>query len=118
MKRVYSIKSKNELDLVFKEKKSVGNGYFVIYFIPHETPHFKYAISIGKKFGNAVERNQAKRRLRYIVSKYSKYINPKYRFVIVVRPQSNLLPYDLIKENITKLLIKAKLIEKEAEINA
>src|SRR5690554_3328325 len=115
MKRIYSIKSKDDLDLIFKEKKSVGNGYFVIYKSIHDNPHFKYAISIGKKFGNAVERNQAKRRLRYIVSNYSKYINPKYRFVIVVRPQSNLLPFDLIKENIIKLLIKAKIIEKEVQ---
>lgn len=57
MKRVYFIKSKNELDLVFKEKKFVGNGYFVIYFIFYEIFYFKYVILIGKKFGNVVERN-------------------------------------------------------------
>lgn len=118
MKRVYSIKSKEELDLVFKEKKSVGNGYFVIYFIKHDLPHFKYAISIGRKYGNAVNRNQAKRRLRYIVSSYKEKLKSDYRFVIVVRQQANSLSYKGIKDNITKLLIKAKLIEKEDTLNA
>lgn len=118
MKRIYSIKSKEALDLVFKEKKSVGNGYFAIYYITHEAPDFRYAISIGKKYGNAVERNQAKRRLRYIVSKYKDLIKPTGSFVIVVRPQSSKLSYQEIDNNITKLLYKAKILEKEAAKHA
>lgn len=118
MKRIYSIKSKEELDLVFKEKKSVGNGYFAIYYTSNDLPHFKYAISIGRKYGNAVKRNQAKRRLRYIVSTYKDKIKQNYKFVIVVKPQSNTLSFQEIQSNITKLLLRAKIIEKEDTNNA
>lgn len=118
MKRIYSIKSKDDLDLIFKEKKSVGNGYFVIYKSIHENPHFKYAISIGKKYGNVVERNLAKRRIRYIVATHKESIKTNYRFVIVVRQQAKKLSYQEMKENITKLLHRAKLREKEERTNA
>ncbi|MFA7416926.1 MAG: ribonuclease P protein component [Acholeplasma sp.] len=118
MKRIYSIKSKDELDLVFKEKRSVGNGYFVIYYQAHEGTHFKYAISIGKKYGNAVNRNQAKRRIRYIVSKLKDKFKNNYKFVVVVRQQSSNLSYKEMESNIYKLLHKAKLIEKEEASNA
>ena len=118
MKRIYSIKSKDDLDLIFKEKKSVGNGYFVIYKSIHDNPHFKYAISIGKKYGNAVERNLAKRRIRYVISTHKDNIKSNYRFVIVVRQQAKKLSYQEIKENIKKLLYKAKITEKEEQKNA
>ncbi|WP_025724993.1 ribonuclease P protein component [Acholeplasma granularum] len=118
MKRVYSIKSQTDIDLVFKEKKSVGNKYFAIYIKYHLLPHFKYALSIGKKYGNAVERNQAKRRIRYIISQNQKMIKSNKSFVIVVKPSVNELKYKEIESNLIKLLIKADILKKEETPNA
>lgn len=118
MIRMYSIKSKEDMDAVFKNKNSVGNGYFALYTKKHEVSHFKYALSIGKKYGNAVERNLAKRRIRYIVSKYQDLIKKDVSFVIVIKPNVGLLKYNEILTNIEKLLVKAKLIEKEDVLNA
>ncbi len=113
MKRVYSLKNKEEMDAIFADKKSVGNIYFAVYTKKHEASHFKYAISIGKKYGQAVDRNLAKRRIRYIVSKYKDQIKSGQSFVIVVKPIARELKYEDILSNLEKLFLKAKLIEKE-----
>ncbi|VEU83037.1 ribonuclease P protein component [Acholeplasma hippikon] len=117
MKRVYSLKNQETIDLIFKEKRSVGNSYFAVYTKDHDLSHFKYAISIGRKYGNAVERNLAKRRIRHILSNY-KDIMKNMSFVIVVKPSSQELSFVDIKKKLEGLLIKSKLIEKEDVSNA
>lgn len=117
MKRLYSIKSKDEMDLIFKEKNSVGNSYFGIYTKKHDLSYFKYAISIGRKYGNAVERNLAKRRIRYIVSLYKNQLK-HMMFVIVVKPLVRELDYNDMLSQLEKLLNRAKLLEKEDHANA
>ncbi len=118
MNRVYSIKKKDDMDAIFKVKNSVGNGYFAVYTKKHEVSHFKFAVSIGKKYGNAVERNLAKRRIRYIVSKYKDLIKNDISFVIVIKPTVKSLKYNNILTNLEKLFVKSKLIEKEDVLNA
>ncbi|HLT00084.1 MAG TPA: ribonuclease P protein component [Acholeplasma sp.] len=118
MNRYYSLKSQNEIDGIFKKKNSVGNSYFAIYMQKHEHRHFKYAISIGKKYGNAVERNLVKRRIRYVLSKFKDDIKSDVSFVIVVKPSVSTLEYNSILEHVSKLLQRAKLIEKEDRTNA
>ena len=117
MKRVYSLKGQETIDQIFKDKRSVGNVNFAVYTKVHDASHFKYTISIGKKFGNAVERNLAKRRIRHILSLYEDNLK-NVSFVIVVKPSSNTLTFDEIKRKLEGLLIKAQLIEKEEIKNA
>lgn len=117
MKRVYSLKNQETIDLIFKDKRSVGNSYFAVYTKDHDLSHFKYTISIGKKFGNAVERNLAKRRIRHILSNYNDKLK-NMSFVIVVKPRTQELSFVDIKKKLEGLLIKSNLIEKEDLINA
>lgn len=117
MKRVYSLKNQETIDLIFKEKRSVGNSYFAVYTKDHDLSHFKFTISIGKKYGNAVERNLAKRRIRHILSNY-KDTCKNMMFVIVVKPSVNQLSFEEMKKKLEGLLIKSKLIEKEDLTNA
>lgn len=68
MKKQYRVKKSNEIESILKEKRYFSNMYFSVYKRKNpETSHFRYAISVGKKIGNAVTRNRVKRQIRAIV---------------------------------------------------
>ncbi|CCV65017.1 Ribonuclease P protein component [Alteracholeplasma palmae J233] len=114
MKRKHSIKKTSEIDAVFKIKKSVGNPYFVIYKKKDNGyDYFRYALSIGKKYGKAHERNLIKRRIRMIVSETASTIDLKTDFIIVIKPKASELEYNQIKVNILALMSKAQITSQE-----
>lgn len=113
MKKEYRIKKNDEIAAVAMNKSSVGNKHFIIYKkTNHEMEHFRYAVSVGKKFGSAVKRNQMKRRLRAIISEQSNRLTNK-DILLVAKPTSNQLEYIEIKKQILYLLEKAKLYKEE-----
>lgn len=111
MKKIYRLKKKSDIDAVFKPRKVVKSEYFSIYFIHKQQEHFKYALSIGKKYGNAVQRNLMKRRIRMIISKNQGTINKTMQFVVVIHPKSATLSFNDIHKQIVKLLIKSTIME-------
>src|SRR5690554_1295906 len=112
MKKKYRLKSQKEISLVFANKTKYGDGHFVIYYRSSKNSHFRYAISIGKKYGKAHERNLCKRRIRHIILELSPNL-ANYEFVIVVRSEVSELSFEMIKERIVKLLKRSKILENE-----
>lgn len=113
MKKRYRLKTKKEMDLVFANKKSVKNQYFGIQYIKNiDQDHFRFAISIGRKFGNAVSRNVIKRQIRMIISTTQQILN-HVQFVVVIYPKSNTLSFEEIKKNVSQLLEQGTLTEKK-----
>ena len=111
MKKRFRIKKTSEIDALFETKKSIGNKYFGIYYnIIDNRDYFRFSLSIGKKYGNAVERNLMKRQIRSIIRENKENI-PIIDFVVVIRPNSNNLKFKEISENI--LLLISKIKEKE-----
>lgn len=118
MKRKYIIKSKREIDSLFKSKDKRGNSYFVVVNKKnYENVNFRFAMSIGTKYGNAVNRNKIKRQVRSIIRENQHYIDKTNNFVIVIRPQSNKLQYNEISSHLTNLLKKMKIMEINNEKN-
>ncbi|MFH0766758.1 MAG: ribonuclease P protein component [Bacillota bacterium] len=116
MKKRHRIKKSSEIDAVFKVKKVKSDSYFAIY--QHDDPsedHFRFALSIGKKYGNAVSRNLAKRRLRMIVSELKDQFICNKLFVIVVKPQVRGLSYQEMRNKMIVLFEKSKLMENANE---
>jgi len=102
----YSIKKNQEIDKIIKNRDSVGNKYFAIYKMDNnETSHFRYSLSIGKKYGIAVERNLMKRRIREIIRKNINLMKNK-DYVFVIKPISKELNFIEIEKNIIYLLKK------------
>lgn len=114
MKKVYRIKKNSEIDAIIQNKKSSGDRRFVIYTANSQNEHFRFAISIGKKYGGAVERNKIKRQLRMIINNHSKDI-PSFDFVIVVKKDASGLSFAEIEANILKRLSKFKKTEQSNE---
>ena len=113
MDKTYIIKKNQEIDTIIRERKSVGNKYFVIYIKKYnETRNFRFAMSIGRKYGNAVSRNLMKRRIREII-RNNKELLEKKDFVIVIKKESSQLSFQEIEANLINLLRKVYQWKKE-----
>ncbi|MCL2522140.1 MAG: ribonuclease P protein component [Erysipelotrichales bacterium] len=112
MKKIYRIKKNTEIEELVKKKKSVGNKYFVIYYAANKHDHFRYCVSVSKKYGIAVERNKIKRQIRAILAARMIYY-AKNDFLVAIKPTSKELPFDKIEENINYLLIKSGILRRE-----
>jgi ribonuclease P protein component len=107
MKKNYRLKTKKEIDLVFKQRKTTKNEFFSVHY--KHTPdqlHFRYGISIGRKYGNAVSRNLIKRRIRMIVLEHKQSFLPEMQFIIVVSPKASVLNYQDIKTQLKHVFKK------------
>lgn len=113
MKKAYRLKKKSEIDAVFQPRQAVKSELFSIYYINKEQEHFKYALSIGRKYGNAVQRNLMKRRIRMIVQQNQEMIKKSMQFVIVIHPKSSELSFKRINEHIVRLMKKSNIMEKK-----
>jgi len=67
MNRKYSLKKSFEIAELLKQKRSVGDHYYIIYYIFHDQEPFQIAISISKKIRTVVEKNYEKRVIREIL---------------------------------------------------
>lgn len=114
MKKRYRIKKNSEIDAIFKKRVVKGDSYFALYQSDEQAnEHFRFALSIGRKYGNAVARNLAKRRIRMIVAEFKdKFITTK-QFVIVVKPAVAELSYEDMRTKLNVLFKKSKLMENE-----
>ncbi len=113
MKKEYRIKKNDEIQQLISKKTTVGNGYFILYYHKnHDNKHFRFAVSVQKKYGNAVERNLMKRRIREVV-KVNAFKNES-EFFIVAKIKSKDLSFADIETHLKNLFAQAKILgEKE-----
>jgi ribonuclease P protein component len=109
MKKEHRVKKGSDIEMIMKQRKSTGNRFFVVYKKEnHENTHFKAAISVSKKYGNAVKRNKIKRQVREILSKID--ILPKFDIFIVIKNNANTLDFSEIKKSIETLIKKQNIM--------
>jgi len=109
LKKEYRIKKNSEIQHLISKKTTVGNGYFILYHQKnHDSNHFRFAVSVSKKYGNAVERNLMKRRIREVIKVIS--FLKESEFFIVAKPRSKGLEFDGIKTLLENLFAQAKIL--------
>lgn len=110
----YIIKKNYDISAIMAKHDSAANKYFIAYKTKNNTNHYRYAISIGKKYGNAVQRNRIKRQIRHIIQDLSGDIPANYDILIIVRPTANVLEnYHDIEKQIKHVFKRANIIMRE-----
>ena len=85
MRKLYNVKNQRDFDRIIKEGRYRKNSSYVIYYEKNNLPYDRFGISVGKKIGNAVNRNKYKRKLRAIIDNYKKlYVNSQ-DYIILLR---------------------------------
>ncbi len=109
MKKEYRVKKGSEIEMIIRGRKSKGNKHFVLYKKEnHENTHFRFAVSVSKKYGNAVERNKIKRRVREVISSHQ--INDRYDLFIVIKPEAINLSFAEINDSLDLLIKKQNIL--------
>lgn len=113
MKKAYRVKKERDFQEVFHQGKSFANKKFVVYVLDKpENKHFRIGISVGKKVGNAVERNRVKRLIRAAVYEMKEVLNQQIDFIVIARPAATGIPMEELKKNLIHVLKLANIINR------
>jgi ribonuclease P protein component len=113
MKKTFRIKKNAEFQEVFKKGKSVANRQFVVYALKKtEQANFRFGLSVSKKVGNSVTRNQVKRYLRQTLLELSQQIHKDFEFIIIARKPAASMNFTEIKSSLIHVMRLARVLEK------
>jgi ribonuclease P protein component len=79
-----------EFDRVYRDGSSLATRYLVLYSFPRgdeREGEVRLGVSVSRKVGGAVRRNQVKRALREAFWALDERLPPRHDFVIVARPE-------------------------------
>ncbi|MHB0808102.1 MAG: ribonuclease P protein component [Facklamia hominis] len=113
MKKKYRVKSDKDYQKVFHQGQSIANRQLVIYqYSKPNQEHFRVGLSVGKKIGNAVVRNQIKRYLRQAVFELREVIQPDLDFLLIARKDIVGRPYQEVKSSVIHVMNLAGIIDR------
>ena len=111
MRKAYRVKKEREFQAVFHTGDSFANRKFVVYRLKKPgQPHFRVGLSVGKKVGNAVKRNEIKRKIRASLTEMKPRIEPAVDFIVIARPSIATCSSKEIYSNLEHVLKLAKII--------
>lgn len=104
------IKKNDDFNNIIQNGKKITNSFFVIYYLSSKVfkdNEFKIGISVGKKFGNAPNRNYQKRIVREIIKKNYQYVKSNY-VVIISKNRCKKQNYQLLENMLIENLKEIK----------
>ena len=103
------VKKNEDFQAVFKKGTSVANRQFVVYTLTKpEQPELRIGLSVSKKIGNAVTRNQVKRYIRQAFTELRDDLNQQTDYVIIARQPTATMDFHETKKSLIHVLKIAK----------
>ena len=109
MKKSFRVKREKDFKAIFKDGTSFANRKFVVYQLENQQNHFRVGLSVSKKLGNAVTRNQIKRRIRHILLSVREHLADNVDFVVIARKGVEGLDYAEMEKNLLHVLKLSKI---------
>ena len=109
MKKSFRVKREKDFKEIFQYGTSFANRKFVVYQLENQQNHFRVGLSVSKKLGNAVTRNQIKRRIRHILLSVRERLADNVDFVVIARKGVEGLDYAEMEKNLLHVLKLSKI---------
>ena len=115
LRKSFRVKKEKDFNAIFQKGKSVANRKFVVYRLENSEQHFRVGLSVSKKLGNAVTRNQIKRRIRHVLIAHKDQIIENLDFVVIARKGVEEMNYAEIEKNLLHVLRLANIYQEGNE---
>ena len=103
------LRKKDDFDRIYKNGRSIGERYVVIFFQRNNLGYNRTAFLASKKVGNSVQRNRAKRLMKESFRLLQEEIKTGYDFIIIARKPILSCKMENVKESMRGALKKGKL---------
>ena len=114
MKKEFRVKKNKEFQDAFKKGKSFANRQFVVYSLNKPgQEHFRIGLSVSKKIGNAVTRNQIKRYVRQAFHELENELKHPFDYIIIARKPVADMGFHEIKNSLIHVLKLSKVLVKQ-----
>jgi len=111
VKKINILKKSRDFDRIIKNNKPYKYKDYIIYLEKNTNDLYKFGLSVGKKIGNAVNRNKIKRQLKSIIDK--KDYQNNFNCIIIVGKGINQKSFKEKEENLLCALTKLNLIKEK-----
>lgn len=104
MKKYEVVKEKRRFDTIINTGKYIKNDIYVIYFLNNDVDFSKFGLAVGKKIGNAVVRNNYKRKLRNIIDNNKLLFKNNRDYIIILKRKCLDVSFDEMNNSLNTLL--------------
>ena len=114
MRKSFRVKKNKDFQKAFSVGKSFANRQFVVYVLKkEEQKNFRIGLSVSKKLGNAVKRNQIKRYIRQSIHELKLELKPQNDYIIIARKPVAEMNFFEVKKSLSHVLSVAKVLTKK-----
>ncbi len=106
MINLYIVKTERYFENIIKNGSCLKSKYYVIHHLKNNLPYDRFGISVSKKLGNAVFRNEYKRKIRAIIDNYKKIYIKNEDYIIILRKEAINQPYNILEQEFFALMNK------------
>ena len=113
MKKINILKNSRDFDRIIKSNKPYKFKDYIIYIERNTNDLYKFGLSVGKKIGNAVNRNKVKRQLKSIIDK--KDYQNNFNCIIIVGKGINERNFEEREKNLLLALNNLNIIKEKQD---
>ncbi|WP_210367586.1 ribonuclease P protein component [Bacillus sp. REN3] len=118
MKKGFRVKKNKEFQEAFKKGKSFANRQFVVYVMKRPgQENFRIGLSVSKKIGNAVVRNQIKRYIRQSFHELQDRVHTGNDYIIIARKPAAEMGMHDVKASLEHVLKVARVLKKPRAVD-
>lgn len=104
IKKFEIIKSNKEFNNIINNNNILENECFLIHYEKSDSDYPRFGIAVGKRIGNAVNRNHLKRQIRNIIDNNKFIFKNNINYIIMIKKRAEKYSFDKKNKRLLELL--------------